>query len=83
MHAAAIRKLVVTTDSLFVKLLLRDGGDSIELLCWRCASGERDCDCYVSDGYLQARSVCGQSTAMYWVTEVMGGCNYRERSEYV
>ena len=33
--AATIRRPVVTTDPLFVKFLLRDGGDS-SLLCWQC-----------------------------------------------
>jgi hypothetical protein len=36
--AAAIRKLVVTTDPLVVKMLLRDGGDS-SLLRWRFGVG--------------------------------------------
>ena len=38
--AAAIRELVVTTDPLIVKVLLRDGGNS-SLRCWRFGA-ERD-----------------------------------------
>ena len=37
--AAAIRELVVTTDPLVVKILLRGGGDSL-LFCWRSSVNE-------------------------------------------
>ena len=71
--AAAIHKLVATTDPMVVKLLLRGGGGSSLLSWWRAV--KRDCDWCVI--YLWAHFVCGESTTLHWLKGVVGGCNYK------
>ena len=77
--AAAIRELVITTDPLIVKLVLRCGGDFFSALQVACVV---KCDCdratvTVLEGLVSLRRIDDHVLA-----KGCGGCGHRERSEY-